>query len=215
MSKLTLAFKGHPLNTFPVVKGTMVIGNDPDCHIYIDSLALLPKHARIETEGDVSTLYNMATKEGTYINHQRSEQHQLEDGDVIQVGKHTLSYSYNNEPVNSDPATEPFQSMVELQQPILDSTPAQQPGRQQGWIQILNGHNLGKTLSLHRRHTNLGKRGVATAVITRHDDGYYISHLEGKYPPLVDDTPIGERSYKLSDGETIQIGNIRLQFYLE
>lgn len=216
MSKLSLAFKGQTLKTFPVSPGTMLIGCDPACHIHIDSLAVLPTHARIETEEGNSILYNMAGKEGIYVNHQKSDQqHPLKDGDLIRVGKHTLSYAYEKTSPDNEPIPDPFQSLVELQQPILNNQPVKKEGQQQGWLQILNGQNLGKTLSLHRQMTNLGKRGVATAVITRQDDGYFISHLEGKYPPLVDDTPIGERSYLLSDGETIQIGNIRLQFYLE
>ena len=85
----------------------------------------------------------------------------------------------------------------------------------QGWLQILNGQNLGKTLSLNRSMTNLGKPGVATAVITKRGDGYFISHLEGKFPPTVGNESIGDRSIKLKDGDTIKIGNIKMQFYLE
>ena len=89
------------------------------------------------------------------------------------------------------------------------------PNNKQGWLQILNGQNLGKTLSLNRSMTNLGKPGVATAVITRRHDGYFIAHLEGKKTPKVGENAIGEHSVKLEDGDTITIGNIKMQFYLE
>ena len=82
-------------------------------------------------------------------------------------------------------------------------------------MQILTGQNLGKTMSLKRTLTNLGKPGVATAVITRRHDGYFISHLEGKMTPMVGNQPIGDQSVKLNDGDTITIGNIKMQFYLE
>ncbi|MDH5651390.1 MAG: FHA domain-containing protein [Gammaproteobacteria bacterium] len=215
MSKLTLAFKGHVLKSFPVTEGNMLIGSKPDCGIYVNSLALLPVHARIETSAGQSTLFNMASREGTFVNHQRCEQHLLRDGDLIRVGKHTLTYSAHDMARVEAPPADPYPSMVELQQPLVDMPPAQAADKTIGWLQILNGHNIGKTLSLHRVNTNFGKAGLATAVITRRDEGYFISHLEGKYPPLVDDTPIREHSYKLSDGEVIQIGNIRLKFYLE
>ena len=215
MSQLTLAFKGRTLRVFPVTPGTMLIGNDPDCHIHIDSLAVRPQHSRIVTAGENSVLYNLAKDDGTYVNHQRAEQHLLKNGDIIRIGKHTLSFAFEAPTQIKEPAIDPYTSMLEIQQPIDDSRLVAVSDQHQGWLQILNGQNLGKTLSLHRAMTNLGKKGVATAVITRRTDGYFISHLEGKYPPLVDDTPIGENSFRLNDGDTIQIGNIKLQFYLE
>ena len=70
-------------------------------------------------------------------------------------------------------------------------------------------------MSLNRSMTNLGKPGVATAVITRRNEGYFLSHLEGEKTPLVGDTPIGSHSVKLCDGDTIQIGNVKMQFFLD
>lgn len=215
MSQLTLAFKGQTLRVFPVTPGTMLIGNDPDCQIHIDSLAIEARHTRIVTAGENSILYNLAQDVGTYVNHQKTEQHILKDGDMIRVGKHILNFSFKAPPQVKEATFDPYKSMLEIQQPIDEARLTDVPNQDQGWLQVLNGQNLGKTLSLHRSMTNLGKKGVATAVITRRTDGYFISHLEGKYPPLVDDTPIGDNSFKLNDGDTIQIGNIRLQFYLE
>ncbi|MDH5408437.1 MAG: FHA domain-containing protein [Gammaproteobacteria bacterium] len=215
MSHLTLAFKGRTLRIFPVTPGTMLIGNDPDCDIHIDSLAIQAQHTRIVSAGENSVLYNLAKDVGTYVNHQRAEQHLLKDGDIIRIGKHTLNFAFEAPAQVKEPIFDPYKSMLEIQQPIDEARLVNVPTQDQGWLQVLNGQNLGKTLSLHRSMTNLGKKGVATAVITRRTDGYFISHLEGKYPPLVDDTPIGDNSFKLSDGDTIQIGNIRLQFYLD
>jgi hypothetical protein len=62
--------------------------------------------------------------------------------------------------------------------------------------------------------TNIGKAGVQTAVITRRDEGFFISHLEGERTPLVDGQPIGDKSWKLEDGNIIQIGNVKMQFTL-
>lgn len=85
----------------------------------------------------------------------------------------------------------------------------------QGWLQIMNGANLGKTMSLNKSMTNLGKPGVSTAVITKRPDGYFISQLEGEHPLLIKNEKLGSSSQQLIDGDTIQIGNIKMQFYLE
>ncbi|MFP4610510.1 MAG: FHA domain-containing protein [Thiohalophilus sp.] len=212
MSKLTLSFKGSILRVYPVLKGSMLIGRDPGCTIHIDSLAVSPQHARIDTRDQTSVLVDLDSEGGTYVGQNKIDKHLLKDGDIIRIGKHTLAYKYENDP-----------NMASVEQPPeLEEVAPAQPAEtasgheaRQGWLQILNGQNLGKTLSLNRSMTNLGKPGVATAVITRRNDGYFLSHLEGEHPPLVDNKPLGEHSHKLQDGNTIQIGNIKMQFFLD
>ena len=219
MSKLTLSFKSKVLRVFPLQQGMMEVGSNPSCLIHIDSLAVQDKHARIETHGHDSILFDLKTEDGTFVNQDRVTEHKLADGDLIRVGKHTLSYKYeeissleSNESSTSidiTPITEAAQKEPEFPEVEAEAQP------KQGWLQILNGQNLGKTMSLTKSMTNLGKPGVATAVITRRHDGYFISHLEGKHPPSVGDQIVGDSGTKLEDGDTITIGNIRMQFYLE
>ncbi|MDH5659441.1 MAG: FHA domain-containing protein [Gammaproteobacteria bacterium] len=211
MSKLTLTFKGKVLKVFPVLKGTMMLGSDPNCTIYIDSLALQPEHAQIETVNNESVIRDLNTDEGTFIGQTKIEGlHPLKDEDVIRVGKHTLTYSFSEDLTRE---------MDAVSESIAEEEPAPiQMGsqeRKQGWLQIMNGANLGKTMSLNKSMTNLGKPGVSTAVITKRQDGYFISQLEGNHPLLIKNQEIGGKSQQLIDGDTIQIGNIKMQFYLE
>lgn len=213
MSKLTLSFKGKVLKIFPVLKGSMVLGSDPSCTIYIDSLALQPQHAQIDTVGNDSAIRDLGTEDGTFIGTTKLESlHPLKDGDVIRVGKHTLTYSFSEDIVNED------DNAIEELPPEIEEAPVQiqaQQEKTQGWLQIMNGANLGKTMSLNKSMTNLGKPGISTAVITKRQDGYFISQLEGKHPLLIKNKELGEKSLQLTDGDTIQIGNIKMQFYLE
>jgi len=218
VSKLTLSFKGKTLRVFPITQGTIEIGSDESCYVHIDSLAVAPKHARIETKGTESTLFDLGTEDGTFINQSRISEHPLKDGETFRVGKHNLMYTY--EEVSQLDANESSTSIdihpvIEELKTREENAALKQSGTKHGWLQILNGQNLGKTLSLNRSMTNLGKPGVATAVITKRGDGYFISHLEGKFPPVVGNESIGDRSIKLSDGDTIKIGNIKMQFYIE
>lgn len=87
MSKLTLSFKGKVLKIFPVLKGSMMLGSDPSCTIHIDSLALQPQHAQIDTVENDSVIRDLGTEEGTFIGETKVEGMQpLKDGDVIRVG---------------------------------------------------------------------------------------------------------------------------------
>lgn len=191
----------------------MVLGSDPSCTIYIDSLALQPQHAQIDTVENESAIRDLGTEDGTFIGTTKLESlHPLKDGEVIRVGKHTLTYSYSEDIVNED------DNAIKELPPEIEEAPVQIEATQektQGWLQIMNGANLGKTMSLNKSMTNLGKPGISTAVITKRQDGYFISQLEGKHPLLIKNKELGEKSLQLTDGDTIQIGNIKMQFYLE
>lgn len=212
MSKLTLSFKGKVLKIFPVLKGSMMIGSDPSCTICIDSLALQPQHAQIDTVENDSIIRDLGTEEGTFIGATKIEgMHPLKDNDVIRIGKHTLTYLYSEDITNETDA------VVENITAAEEEAPVQMEAKEktQGWLQIMSGSNLGKTMSLNKAMTNLGKPGVSTAVITKRHDGYFISQLEGNYPLLIKNKELGASSQQLADGDTIQIGNIKMQFYLE
>lgn len=212
MSKLTLSFKGRVLRVFPLQQGSMTIGSDPGSDIHIDSLAVEPSHARIETHGQDAILFDLNSPEGTYIGTNRISEQKLADGDLIRVGKHTLTYNYEEASILHANESSTSIDIHPVAEELEEMHAAEET--KQGWLQILTGQNLGKTLSLNRSMTNLGKPGVATAVITRRHDGYFISHLEGKKSPMVGDREIGEHSVKLNDGDTITIGNVKMQFYL-
>jgi len=218
VSKLTLSFKGTVLKVFPILRGQMLIGHDPACHLYIDSLALASRHAHVDTQDQTSILVDLESEQGTFVNQKRIDKHLLENGDIIRIGKHTLQYIFE-EVADLSHVEDLHLSSHNISKPGVsvpqESEKPARHGQKNGWLQILNGQNLGRTLSLNRSMTNLGKPGVATAIITRRDGAYFLSHLEGKRPPSIDDEPIGDRSYKLYDGNTIQIGNIKMQFYME
>jgi len=210
VAKLTLSFKDKVLKVYHVEPGEMVIGSDPSCQIHIDSLALQPRHASITTENRKSVVRDLGSPDGTQVDNKKlTEAHQLKHDEVIRVGKHTLLFT--TEPV--DEFEDELPSPIDLDNANdLKLVPITPP--KHAWLQLLNGANVGKTISLTRNMTNIGKAGVQTAVITRRDEGFFLSHLEGERPPLVDGQPIGDKSWKLEDGNIIQIGNVKLQFTL-
>jgi pSer/pThr/pTyr-binding forkhead associated (FHA) protein len=210
VAKLTLSFKDKVLKVYHVEPGEMVIGSDPACQIHIDSLALQPRHASIVTEHRKSVIRDLGTPDGTLVGNTKiTEAHQLKHDEVIRVGKHTLLFT--TEPV--DELEEEPPSPIDPDS-SSDMKPAAKTLPKHAWLQLLNGANVGKTISLTRNMTNIGKAGVQTAVITRRDEGFFLSHLEGERTPTVDGQAIGDKSWKLEDGNIIQIGNVKMQFTL-
>jgi len=208
LSKLTLSFKGISLKTIPLTQGEMVIGSDPGCPIHIDSLAVQPRHACVTTNGAKSLVHDLGTPDGTFVNNEKvTGERELKDGDVIRVGKHSLDFEF--EPVVAAAAPTPAAPEVKLEEFTANAK------QKTAWLQILSGHNLGKNLSLNRALTNLGTPGIQTAVIAKRNEGYFLSHLEGDNPPRVGDNSIGDKSWPLQDGDIIQIGNVKMQFYYQ
>lgn len=209
MAKLTLSFKDKVLKVYQVEPGEMVIGSDPACQIHIDSLAIQPHHASITTEHRKSVIRDLDTPDGTLVDNKKlSDPHQLKHDEVIRVGKHSLLFT--TEP--ADELVDEYASEMSQEDSDLALIPKHAP--KHAWLQLLNGANVGKTISLTRNMTNIGKAGVQTAVITRRDEGFFLSHLEGDRPPQVDGQSIGDKSWKLEDGNVIQIGNVKMQFTL-
>ncbi len=224
MPKLTLSFKGKLLKYFPVGEGETIIGSDPECPVFIDSLAVQPRHASIIITPEKSILRDLGTSpEGTFVNDAHlSGDYTLRDGDVIRVGKHHLTFTAEHfvAPEVAETVEEPETEVMPTQEPVepepeeSEAFAAEAARPRHAFLQILNGQNLGKTISLNRKMTNLGKPGVQTAVIAHRNDGYFLSHLEGEIPPRVGDVSIGDKAWPLHDGDVIQMGNVRLQFYL-
>jgi pSer/pThr/pTyr-binding forkhead associated (FHA) protein len=198
MAKLTLSFRDKKLKIFSITGTELVVGRDPECTVHIDSLAVQPRHARIYAQGADYCIENLQKADPALLNNKAiAEPVTLQDGDQIQVGKHTLSFS--NEPANEGV--------------LINLAPAQR--QLTGWLQIMSGSHLGRTIKLDRAMTRLGKNGSESAIISRRGDGYYIAHLEGDAPPQVNDRSIGDSSCSLRDGDRIRIGKLELHFYTD
>lgn len=197
MAKLTLSFKDKKLKIYPLNGDEAIIGRSPECAIHIDSLAVEPEHARIQKLGNHYQLTALGDQHEISVNGVSAAAHELNDGDLIQVGKHTLSFSLE--------AGGTFVGQAEqvLRQPAI------------GWLQILNGSHLGRTIRLDKAMTRVGKNHVAVAVIVRRDSGYFLSHLEGDSPTTVNDQPLGNETWHLRNGDQIRIGTLQLQFFVE
>jgi len=204
VGKLILSFKGRALDEFLIPHGTAVIGSSADCEVHIDSLAVEPRHARISMRGEGYMLEDLQTPSGTFVNGQKVSSHPLRPGDIIRVGKHTLTFLADTDDSRGTAAPGAAAATEETVDPSLVT----------GWLQITSGGNMGKTIRLTRPVTNIGQRGRQTAMIARRNDGYYLSHLQGESPPRVGDRDIGDQSWALQDGDVIQLGDVKMQFYL-
>ncbi|MCX6391535.1 MAG: FHA domain-containing protein [Actinobacteria bacterium] len=68
------------------------IGRAGEASILLDDVTVSRRHAAIEEEADGRYLVDLASLNGTYVNHRRIERARLRDGDEVQIGKFKLTY---------------------------------------------------------------------------------------------------------------------------
>src|SRR5690606_25012152 len=92
MAKLLFSLEGTFLGEFPLDKEKMTIGRRPSNDIHIDNLAISGEHAIIKTIGKDAFLEDLGSTNGTLVNRKKINQHILQHGDVISLGKYRLEY---------------------------------------------------------------------------------------------------------------------------
>lgn len=72
-------------------------GRHPDSGIFLDDVTVSRRHALFRRDGEVFTVEDAGSLNGTYVNRDRIEKVQLKDGDEVQVGKYRLVFFAGHE----------------------------------------------------------------------------------------------------------------------
>ncbi len=233
-SKLILKFKDSVISECPIDREETTIGRKPENTIHIDNLAVSGRHARVLKIGNKVILEDLGSTNGTFVNNKRITKHVLQHGDVITIGKHTLVFVQTDAPEKPAAAAPPQEDDMDKTMIISPqaraasaakgSTAANMP---LGSVQILAGPMQGKSFELTASLTSIGKGdackikvkgltvGKQAAVITRRPTGYHIAHLEGLAKLKVNGETVGEQPRTLKDGDIIEIGDTKMEFFLK
>lgn len=93
MPKLILKFDERELQECAVGTHPVTIGRLPDNMIVIDNPAVSGRHARVYREGNHYVLEDLKSTNGTFVNDKPIARHTLLEGDVVLVGKHSLTFT--------------------------------------------------------------------------------------------------------------------------
>ena len=91
----TLAIRsggGRAGEVFEIQGERTQIGRSPDAEVFLDDVTVSRNHALLVRRRDGLYVDDLGSLNGTYVNRERIESHQLDDGDEIQIGKYKLSY---------------------------------------------------------------------------------------------------------------------------
>lgn len=228
MAKLILSMDGLVLKEIVLDKERLTIGRKPHNDIQIDNLAISGEHAVVVTILADSFLEDLNSTNGTLVNGQPIKKHFLRANDVIELGKYRLKYmtdAAGAQPVEAEAAVRRAPAVRTPGE--LQLAPSEQGGRSNvgvtsrptavppAAIQLLNGPNAGKELTLQKTLTTIGKPGTQVAVIARRPHGYFITHVEGETFPVVNGEQLDAQAHPLGDHDVIEIAGIKMEFFLK
>lgn len=241
MSKLVCTLDDRVINEYPLNKERISIGRRQNNDIVIDNLAVSGLHAVIVTIGKDSFLEDANSTNGTFVNLKPVRKHVLNHDDVIEIGRHHFKYIKEHSstvasvaavakeehagstPLEKSPHTQPpsLKSLIQMSRPmkseeemLSETTPVEIPATPLpiGKLHILNGSNSGKTLTLNKTLTTLGKPGAQVIVITKRANGYFLSQVEGDEQPNINGNPLHTLSYGLKNKDMLEISGIKMEF---
>ncbi|WP_198264637.1 FHA domain-containing protein [sulfur-oxidizing endosymbiont of Gigantopelta aegis] len=94
--RLVLRFDGQDVQEFVLDKARITIGRTPANDIAIDNLAVSTHHATIHDTDDGVILEDMKSTNGTFVNDKKIIQQNLNDGDIIGMGKHQIIFFHQS-----------------------------------------------------------------------------------------------------------------------
>ena len=93
MPRLILKFDERDVQECALGTQPVSIGRLPDSTIVIDHPAVSGRHARVHREVNDYVLEDLKSTNGTFVNDKPIARHTLIDGDLIVIGRHTLSFT--------------------------------------------------------------------------------------------------------------------------
>jgi pSer/pThr/pTyr-binding forkhead associated (FHA) protein len=92
--------------------GRLVIGRTPDNDLQIDSKFISRHHCQIVTQENSCVIEDLNSTNGTYVQSKRVRRYNLNDGDVVQLGKHEIMYIDERVPRSRGPDDVPEKPRV-------------------------------------------------------------------------------------------------------
>jgi FHA domain len=78
--------------SFTINREVISIGRHPESDIFLDDITVSRRHAEIRRHETAFTLVDTGSLNGTYLNRERIESSELNNGDEIQIGKFRLLF---------------------------------------------------------------------------------------------------------------------------
>ncbi len=207
MSKIGVMLDGAVLQEVIINKPTITIGRRTTNDIVLNHLAISGVHAMIETVNQDSFIEDLNSTNGTQVNGQPVKRHYLQNGDVIVLARYSLKYV-------GDSMQQETSDRQQVDQKLNKTKVASAALHKQAYIKVLNGSNEGKQLVLSKDVMTLGTPGIQVAAISRKGNFYFVSHIEGVQPTLLNNVDIGQGVTEIKPGDVVELSGTKLMFHV-
>jgi general secretion pathway protein A len=92
LARLEVLYRDQLIAEYRLGPGKTIIGRTPDNDVQIQSRFISRHHAQVVSDATRSVVEDLNSTNGVFIRSQRVKQHELADGDIIQIGEHKLLY---------------------------------------------------------------------------------------------------------------------------
>lgn len=214
MAKLTVYFKFKEIDSYLFSDKVVHVGRDDTNDIQIDSLAVAPAHAAIILRDQSATIKQLNENFPLVVNGQATNECKLENGDTITLGKHDLVYQ---ELPEQSEASESENILLDQNLPPHSNFDDQFDEHEipNASLQVLDGPNIGKIVTLKKAMTRLGNEHSGIVVISRRRDGFFVTAFKDNGDICVNNQPIKDSYVKLKKNDILSINNVSLQFFLD
>jgi general secretion pathway protein A len=92
VGRIILATDGRTSRELPLKVGRVIIGRTVDNDLQVDSRFVSRHHCQISTSAEGSVIEDLNSTNGIFVQGRRVRRHNLNDGDVVVIGKHEIMY---------------------------------------------------------------------------------------------------------------------------
>jgi pSer/pThr/pTyr-binding forkhead associated (FHA) protein len=219
MSKLVVSVDDEMVDQCFLERDVFTIGRGDMNALKLEDPMISREHAQITTVMQDHILADLGSANGTLVNGVRIDQHILQHGDVIELGRFRVKYV--NPKVVHGAAFDRTMMTPGVQRD--DAKPAVEtsvPARKAchdfplGTLAALNGKKPGAESKLERVLLVVGVPGKQLAVINRRPQGYFITHVSGRRTARVNGRQIGLEPRQLKTEDVIKVAGSQFKFLL-
>jgi general secretion pathway protein A len=92
VGRIIIATEGRTIRELPLAVGRVIVGRTSDNDLQIDSRFVSRHHCQIITGADGSVIEDLNSTNGIFVQGKRVRRYNLNDGDIVVIGKHELMY---------------------------------------------------------------------------------------------------------------------------
>ena len=201
MPQLIATVKGVEVKHVYLHKDRTTLGRKPNNDIVFDTMVVSGQHCAFDLVGVADVyLQDLGSTNGTYVNDRMlKERTRLADGDVIAIGPYRIKYLQASEAPSTFGGTQSFMP---------------DPPQLHASFTVESGTSAGLEVPVVKAVTTFGKPGVCVVSVAHRRGGFFVTHLGGTTPPLLNGEAMGGDPVMLSDQDMLELSGTRMRFLL-